>query len=598
MYVLGHTVVAPAPVKSIAWLYPVHYQEVSETNNSDNTVTPGTPRRDFIRDMVADDVANGHFGRPPATRFPPEPNGFLHMGHAKSICLNFGIAREFGGTCNLRFDDTNPFTEDVKYVESIKRDIQWLGFQWDAELYASDYFEQLYAIAELLVEKGKAYVDSQNEEQIREGRGTVTTAGIPSPFRNRPVSENLDMLRRMRAGEFADGAHVLRAKIDMAHHNMIMRDPLLLRIRHAHHYRRGSEWCIYPLYDFAHGLSDAIEGITRSLCTLEFKDNREIYDWLVREAGFKNPPTQIEFARLELDYTVLSKRKLLRLVNEGHVAGWDDPRMPTIAGMRRRGVRPEAIRAFADTIGVARKDARVEIGQFEHAVRNDLNTEVPRVLCVLNPLKVVITNYPEGVVEDMEAQNYPHDVPKTGTRTIPFSRELWVDRDDFMEDPPKKFYRLSVGREVRLRFGYFITCQEVIKNDAGEVVELRCTYDPETRSGNAPDGRKVQGTIHWVSAARGVDCEVRLYDRLFTQADPDDVPEGEDFLSTINPASLVVISNAKIEPGVLNDPLGSRYQFERTGYFMSEVESSTPERLVFNRIVGLRDSWAKEVKRG
>lgn len=579
-------------------LYPVPYPEVSENTNSENSVTPSTPRRDFIREMVADDVANGHFGRAPATRFPPEPNGFLHMGHAKSICLNFGIAAEFGGTCNLRFDDTNPFTEDVKYVEAIKRDIRWLGFEWDAELYTSDYFEQLYTIAELLVEKGKAYVDSQNEEQIREGRGTVTVAGTASPYRDRTVAENLDLLRRMRAGEFADGAHVLRAKINMAHHNMIMRDPLLLRIRHAHHYRRGSDWCIYPLYDFAHGLSDAIEGITRSLCTLEFKDNREIYDWLVTEAGFENPPTQIEFARLELDYTVLSKRKLLRLVNEGHVTGWDDPRMPTIAGMRRRGVRPEAIRAFADVIGVARKDARVEIGAFEHAVRNDLNTEVPRVLCVLNPLKVVITNYPEGVVEEMEAQNYPHDVPKTGTRTVPFSRELWVDRDDFMEDPPKKFYRLSVGREVRLRFGYFITCQDVIKNDAGEVVELRCTYDPDTRSGQASDGRKVQGTIHWVSAARGLDCEVRLYDRLFTQPDPDDVPEGEDFLSTVNPESLVVISNAKIEPGVKNDPVGSRYQFERTGYFMSEVESSTPERLVFNRIVGLRDSWAKEVKRG
>lgn len=548
--------------------------------------------------MVADDVANGHFGRAPATRFPPEPNGFLHMGHAKSICLNFGIAAEFGGTCNLRFDDTNPFTEDVKYVESIKRDIRWLGFAWDAELYTSDYFERLYAIAELLVENGKAYVDSQNEEQIRQGRGTVTVAGTASPFRDRTVSENLDLLRRMRAGEFADGTHVLRAKIDMGHHNMIMRDPLLLRIRHAHHYRRGSDWCIYPLYDFAHGLSDAIEGITRSLCTLEFKDNREIYDWLVTEAGFENPPTQIEFARLELDYTVLSKRKLLRLVNEGHVSGWDDPRMPTIAGMRRRGVRPEAIRAFAEVIGVARKDARVEIGAFEHAVRNDLNTEVPRVLCVLNPLKVVITNYPEGMVEEMEAQNYPHDVPKTGTRTVPFSRELWVDRDDFMEDPPKKFYRLSVGREVRLRFGYFITCQDVIKNEAGEVIELRCTYDPETRSGQSPDGRKVQGTIHWVSAARGLDCEVRLYDRLFTQPDPDDVPEGSDFISTVNPDSLVVIANAKIEPGVMNDPVGSRYQFERTGYFMSEVESSTPERLVFNRIVGLRDSWAKEVKRG
>ena len=548
--------------------------------------------------MVAEDVATGRFGRAPATRFPPEPNGFLHMGHAKSICLNFGIAQEFGGTCNLRFDDTNPATEDVKYVEAIKRDVQWLGFQWDGEYYASDYFEKLYEIAESLVQRGKAYVDSQNEEEIRTGRGTVTSAGTPSPYRDRSVEENLDLLRRMRAGEFPDGAHVLRAKIDMAHPNMIMRDPLLIRIRHAHHYRRGNDWCIYPLYDFAHGLSDAIEGITRSLCTLEFKDSREIYDWLVREAVYENPPTQIEFARLELDYTVLSKRKLLRLVNDGHVSGWDDPRMPTIAGLRRRGVRPDAIRAFAEVIGVARKDARVEIATFEHAVRNDLNMEVPRVLCVLNPLKVVLTNYPEGQVEELTAQNYPHDVPKTGTRTIPFSRELYVDRDDFMEDPPKKFYRLAPGREVRLRFGYLITCQEVVKNDAGEVIELRCTYDPETKSGNAPDGRKVQGTIHWVSAAHAKSCEVRLYDRLFSQPDPDDVPEGQDFLSSLNPASLVVIPDAKVEPTVMADPIGSRYQFERVGYFYSEPESSTSEKLVFNRIVGLRDSWAKEVKKG
>ena len=548
--------------------------------------------------MVADDVANGHFGRAPATRFPPEPNGFLHMGHAKSICLNFGIAKEFGGTCNLRFDDTNPATEDVRYVEAIQRDVQWLGFQWDNLFYASDYFEKLYEIAESLVLKGKAYVDSQNEEEIRAGRGTVTSAGTPGPYRDRTVEENLDLLRRMRAGEFADGTHVLRAKIDLAHVNMIMRDPLLIRIRHAHHYRRGNDWCIYPLYDFAHGLSDAIEGITRSLCTLEFKDSREIYDWLVKEAGFEHPPTQIEFARLELDYTILSKRKLLRLVNEGHVTGWDDPRMPTIAGLRRRGVRPDAIREFCETIGVARKDARVEIAAFEHAVRNDLNMEVPRVLCVLNPLKVVLTNYPEGQVEDLDAPSFPHDVPKTGSRSMPFSRELYVDRDDFMEDPPKKFYRLAPGKEVRLRFGYLITCNEVVKNDAGEVIELRCTYDPATRSGQAPDGRKVQGTIHWVSAARALSCEVRVYDRLFSQPDPDAVPEGEDFISALNPQSLVVIADAKIEPSVANDPIGSRYQFERTGYFMSEVESSTPEKLVFNRIVGLRDSWAKEVKRG
>jgi glutaminyl-tRNA synthetase len=589
---------------------------VSDTPTSDSSparspsVTPPTesaaapnadaaaPRRDFIREMVAEDVATGRFGRAPATRFPPEPNGFLHMGHAKSICLNFGIAREFGGTCNLRFDDTNPATEDIRYVESIKRDVQWLGFQWDGEYYASDYFEKLYEIAESLVQRGKAYVDDQNEEQIRTNRGTVTTPGTPSPWRDRSPEENLDLLRRMKAGEFPDGSRVLRAKIDMAHPNMVMRDPLLLRIRHAHHYRRGNDWCIYPLYDFAHGLSDAIEGITRSLCTLEFKDARDIYDWLVREAGYVNPPTQIEFARLELDYTVLSKRKLLRLVNEGHVKGWDDPRMPTIAGMRRRGVRPEAIRAFAEVIGVARKDARVEYATYEHAVRNDLNMEVPRRLCVLNPLKVVLTNYPEGQVEQLEAQDYPHDVPKTGSRMVPFSRELYVDRDDFMEDPPKKFYRLAPGREVRLRFGYLITCNQVVKNEAGEVVELRCTYDPATRSGNAPDGRKVQGTIHWVSAAHAANVEVRLYDRLFTQPDPDQVPEGQDFLSVLNPDSLVVISDAKAEPGVLEDPLGSRYQFERVGYFYAEPEDSTSGKRVFNRIVGLRDSWAKEVKKG
>jgi len=566
---------------------------------SDTHSTDSTPRRDFIRELVIDDIATGRFGRAPATRFPPEPNGFLHMGHAKSICLNFGIAREFGGTCNLRFDDTNPFTEDMKYVEAIRQDVRWLGFDWDGEYYASDYFEQLYSIAERLVEQGRAYVDSQTEEEIRTNRGTVTTPGVPGPYRDRSPAENLDLLRRMKAGEFADGAHVLRAKIDLAHPNMIMRDPLLLRIRRdAHHYRRGNEWKIYPLYDFAHGLSDALEGITRSLCTLEFKDNRDIYEWLVEAAGFANPPTQIEFARLELDYTVLSKRKLLRLVNDGHVKGWDDPRMPTIAGLRRRGVRPEAIRAFADTIGVARKDARVEIATFEHAVRNDLNMEVPRVLCVLNPLKVVITNYPDGQVDMLEGQNYPHDVPKSGTREVPFTRELWVDRDDFMEDPPKKFYRLAPGREVRLRFGYLISCTDVIKDANGHVTALHCTYDPETRSGNAPDGRKVQGTIHWVSAQYAIDCEVRLYDRLFTQPDPDDVAEGEDFLSTLNPASLHVITDAKVEPSVANDPSGSRYQFERTGYFMSEPEDSTAEKLVFNRIVSLRDSWAKETRKG
>ena len=550
-----------------------------------------TPRNNFIRDIVAEDVETGRFGRQLTTRFPPEPNGFLHIGHAKSICLNFGLAREFGGRVNLRFDDTNPATEDMKYVEAIKADVRWLGFEWNEERYASDYFEQLYEIAERLVSQGTAYVDSQSEEAIREGRGTVTSSGTPSPHRNRSMDENLDLLRRMRAGEFPDGAHVLRAKIDMAHPNMIMRDPLLLRIRHAHHYRLGDAWCIYPLYDFAHGLSDAIEGITRSLCTLEFKDSRDIYDWLVREAGYDNPPTQIEFARLEIDYTVLSKRKLLRLVNDGFVTGWDDPRMPTMAGLRRRGVTAEAIRTFIDTIGVARNPARVELATFEHAVRDDLNMRVPRVMAVLRPLKVVLTNYPDGQVEELDAPYYPHDVPLTGSRTVPFSRELYIERDDFMEDPPKKFFRLAPGREVRLRYAYLITCQEAVKDATGEIIELRCTYDPATRGGDAPDGRRVQGTIHWVSAARGVDAEVRLYDRLFTVADPD-ASDG-DFTASLNPASLVVVSNAKVEPSVLSDAPGSSYQFERTGYFVHDAIDSTPERPVFNRTVTLRDSYAK-----
>jgi len=561
-------------------------------------VTAAPPKRDFIRELVAEDVASGRFGRSPATRFPPEPNGFLHIGHAKSICLNFGIAQEFDGRCNLRFDDTNPATEDVRYVESIQQDVRWLGFDWNGLFYASDYFGKLYDVAEMLVRNGKAYVDSQSEEEIRANRGTVTSPGVDSRYRGRTVDENLDLLRRMKAGEFPDGAHVLRARIDMAHANMIMRDPLLLRIRHAHHYRQGDEWCVYPLYDFAHGLSDAFEGITRSLCTLEFKDNREIYDWLVREAGFENPPTQIEFARLELDYTVLSKRKLLRLVNEGHVTGWDDPRMPTIAGIRRRGVTPEAIRNFADAIGVARKPARTELATFEHYVRDDLNMRVPRVMCVVNPLKVVIENYAEEGDERLEASYFPHDVPLTGSRPVPFSRELYIERDDFMENPPKKFFRLAPGREVRLRYGYFITCTDVIKDSSGEVVELRCTYDPATRGGDAPDGRKVQGTIHWVSARHALDCELRLYDKLFTVPDPDDLPDGREFTDVLNPNSLIVVPKAKIEPSVGSDPAGSRYQFERTGYFMSDLLDSRPDRLVFNRTVTLRDTWAKVKERG
>ena len=551
------------------------------------------PRRDFLREKVAEDAASGRFGRPIHTRFPPEPNGFLHIGHAKSICLNFGIAREFAGRCNLRFDDTNPTTEDVRYVDAIREDVRWLGFTWDEERFASDYFERLYQIAEALVRSGKAYVDSQSEEAIRERRGTVTVPGTPSPFRDRTAEESLDLLRRMRAGEFPDGAHVLRARIDMAHPNMLMRDPLLLRIRHAAHYRRGTAWCVYPLYDFAHGLSDAFEGITHSFCTLEFKDNRELYDWLVREAGFDRPPEQTEFARLELDYTVLSKRKLLRLVNEGQVAGWDDPRMPSIAGLRRRGVTPQAIRAFADTIGVARSDARIELATFEHAVRDDLNMRVPRVMAVTRPLKLVLTNYPADRVETLDAPLYPHDVPKTGSRPVPFARELWIERDDFLEDPPKKFFRLSPGREVRLRYGYLVTCTGVVKDGAGEIVEVHATYDPATRGGDAPDGRRVQGTIHWVSARHALDCELRLYDRLFAVPDPEAVPEGQDFVAALNPDSLVAVRGARIEPSVAEDPPGSRYQFERTGYFISDAVDSHPGALVFNRTVALRDSWAK-----
>jgi glutaminyl-tRNA synthetase len=540
--------------------------------------------------MVAEDVASGRFGRPIKTRFPPEPNGFPHIGHVKAISLNFGIAREYGGTCNLRFDDTNPETEDIRYVEAIKNDIAWLGFKWDAELYASDYFGQLYEFGVLLVKKGSAYVDSQSDKEIRETRGTVTSPGTNSPYRTRPVDESLDLLRRMRDGEFPDGAHVLRAKIDMSHPNMIMRDPILLRIRHAHHYRQGDEWCLYPLYDFAHPLSDAVEGITHSLCSLEFKDNNDIYKWLVRECGFEHPPEQTEFSRLELEYTVMSKRKLLRLVDEGHVAGWDDPRMPTVSGLRRRGVTPEGLRAFVETAGVSRKPQNTELATFEAAIRDDLNVRVPRVLCVIKPLKVVLTNYPDGQVEWLDASSYPHDVPLTGSRKLPFSRELYIERDDFMEDPPKKFFRLAPGREVRLRYGYFITCTEVMKDASGQVVELRCTYDPATRGGDSPDGRKVQGTIHWVAASHALDCEVRLYDRLFSIPDPDTV---DDLMSVLNPDSLVVVKGAKIEPSVATDPAGSRYQFERTGYFMSDPVDSSERALVFNRTVGLRDSWTK-----
>ena len=544
--------------------------------------------------MVAADVQSGKFGRPVNTRFPPEPNGFLHIGHAKSIVLNFGVAAEFGGLCNLRFDDTNPTTEDVRYVDAIQRDVRWLGYDWGDRLYsASAYFERLYQYAVQLVEAGQAYVDSQSEEAIRKNRGTVTQAGSDSPHRGRSVAENLDLFRRMRAGEFPDGAHVLRAKIDMAQPNMLMRDPLLYRIRHATHYRTGDAWCVYPLYDFAHCLSDAIEGITHSLCTLEFKDNRELYDWILRAVGIERPPEQTEFARLNLDHTVLSKRRLVRLVEEGHATGWDDPRLPTIAGLRRRGVTPEAIRTFCEMIGVARNDGRIDIAKLEHCIRNDLNPQVPRVMGVLRPLELEIVNLPEGQIEQLDAPYYPHDVPKEGSRPLAFTRHLLIEREDFMVDPPKDYFRLAPGREVRLRYGYLVKCVDVLKNAQGEVVKVQCTYDPETRGGDAPDGRKVKGTIHWVSATHALRCEVRLYDRLFLKPNPEDVPEGEDFTASLNPESLVVLRDARVEPGVGQDPAGTRYQFERQGYFISDDVDSRPGALVFNRTVTLRDTWAK-----
>ncbi|HEX6135654.1 MAG TPA: glutamine--tRNA ligase/YqeY domain fusion protein [Longimicrobiales bacterium] len=558
--------------------------------------------RDFIRTMVADDLASGKYDRV-VTRFPPEPNGYLHIGHAKSICLNFGLAREFArGRCHLRFDDTNPETEDVKYVESIIEDVRWLGFDFGDHLYfASDYFERMYAFAEHLVREGLAYVDSSSEEEIREARGTVTEPGRPTRYRDRPVEESLDLFRRMRAGEFGDGAHVLRARIDLASPNMLMRDPVLYRIRHAHHYRQGDAWCIYPLYDYAHPIEDAIECITHSLCTLEFENNRELYDWIVANVprgddGVAVPPQshpeQTEFARLALDYTVMSKRKLLQLVNRGDVSGWDDPRMPTIAGLRRRGVTPEAIRAFCELIGVAKANTRVDIAKLEYAIRDDLNHRAPRVMCVLRPLRVVITNWPAGGVEELDAPYWPHDVPKEGSRPVPFSGELYIEREDFAEDPPQGFFRLAPGREVRLRYGYIIRCDEVVKNADGEVVELRCSYDPGTRGGAAPGGRNVKGTIHWVSAAHAVPCEVRLYDRLFTDPDPE-AGDDADFRARLNPDSLVVIERAFIEPGVAGADPGVHFQFERLGYFTTDIVDSAPDALVFNRTVTLRDTWAK-----
>jgi glutaminyl-tRNA synthetase len=550
----------------------------------------------FIRNIIAQDLSENKNGGRVHTRFPPEPNGYLHIGHAKSICLNFGLAAEFRGLCNLRFDDTNPSKEDVEYVESIKSDVRWLGFDWDdREYYASDYFERLYQYALQLIEAGKAYVCDLSAEQIREYRGTLTLPGKDSPFRNRSVEENLDLFRRMRAGEFPDGARTLRAKINMASPNLNMRDPVMYRILHAAHHRTGDRWCIYPTYDFAHGQSDSIEGITHSICTLEFEDHRPLYDWFLDQLGIHHPQ-QIEFARLNLTHTVLSKRKLLQLVQQGHVAGWDDPRMPTLAGIRRLGYTPESIRTFCDRIGVAKRNSVVDIAMLEHCVREDLNRRAPRAMAVLRPLRVVIINYPENQVEELDAVNNPED-PGMGTRKVPFSRVLYIEQDDFREEPPKGFFRLSPGKEVRLRYAYIIKCVDVVKDPTtGAVTELRCTYDPETKSGSAQSGRKVKATLHWVSAAHAIEAEARLYDHLFTSENPDDVEEGVNWTSNINPNSLDTLTSCRVEPFLAGAAPGSRYQFERLGYFCVDAVDSTERRLVFNRTVTLRDSWAKVEK--
>jgi len=559
---------------------------------------------DFIRTIVADDLKAGRNGGRVVTRFPPEPNGFMHIGHAASVCLNFGIAEEMGGVCHLRFDDTNPETEDVRYVDAMIEDIRWLGFDWGDNLYfASDYFPEMYAFAEHLIREDLAYVDSLSEEEIREYRGTVTEPGRPSPYRDRSVEENLDLFRRMQTGEFPDGAHVLRAKLDLAAANMRMRDPVFYRIRHAHHYRTGDRWRVYPLYDYAHPIEDAIECVTHSICTLEFVESRPIYDWIVdhipRDAGdFHIPgwcrPRQYEFARRNLDYTVMSKRKLLQLVREERVSGWDDPRMPTIAGLRRRGFTPRSIRTFAQLAGVGKIENRTDIGKLEFAIRDELNQTAPRVMCVLRPLRVVLTNFPEGQVEHLDAPYFPRDIPREGSRTVPFSRVLYIDRDDFREDPPADYHRLAPGRDVRLRYAYVIRCDEVVRNEVGEIVELRCTYEADTRGGRTADGRAVKGTIQWVSAGHAVACEVRLYDRLFTVPDPDE-REG-DFTEHLNPDSLVVVDGALVEPSVLEDESDTRYQFERLGYFWRDPFDSVPGRPIFNRIVTLRDTWTRNAE--
>ena len=560
-----------------------------------NNQTQGQPEAaasNFVRDIIMQDLQANKYGGRVHTRFPPEPNGYLHIGHAKSMCLNFGLAAEFGGKCNLRFDDTNPCKEETEYVESIIEDVHWLGFDWEDRLfYASDYFDQLHQWAVQLIEAGRAYVCDLTAEQIREYRGTLTEPGRESPYRSRPVEENLELFERMRAGEFPDGCRTLRARIDMASPNLNMRDPVICRILHAEHHRTGNKWCIYPMYDFAHGQSDSIEGITHSICTLEFEDHRPLYDWYLEQLGVYHP-RQIEFARLNLSYTVLSKRKLLTLVQKGCVRGWDDPRMPTICGIRRRGYTPEAVRNFCDRIGVAKFNGVIELSLLEHFVREDLNKRAARVMAVLRPLRLVIDNYPESLVEELDAVNNPEDAGM-GTRKVPFSRVLYIERDDFREDPPKQYYRLAPGREVRLRYAYFITCTGAVKDEkTGEIIEIHCTYDPATRGGNAPDGRRVKSTMHWVSAAHAIDAEVRLYDNLFTRENPGDDSEGLDFTAYLNPNSLEVLTACKLEPSLLGATPGSRYQFERLGYFCVDADSA-PGGLVFNRTVALRDAWAK-----
>ncbi len=558
--------------------------------------SPPEPRpSNFIRDIVIEDLKTKKYGDAVIqTRFPPEPNGYLHIGHAKSICLNFGLADEFGGKTNLRFDDTNPEKEEQEYVDSIMKDVRWLGFEWDGLYYASDYFDQLYEWAVKLISDGKAYVDDLSAEEIRKYRGTLTEPGTESPHRNRAAKENLDLFERMRKGEFPDGSRVLRAKIDMASPNVNMRDPVMYRILRAEHHRTGDKWCIYPMYDYAHGESDSIEHVTHSVCTLEFEDHRPLYNWFIQQLGIF-PSQQMEFDRLSLTYTLLSKRKLLTLVQEKRVTGWDDPRMPTLSGIRRRGYTPEAIRNFCAAIGVSKTNGTLELAMLEHFVREDLNKRAPRVMAVLRPLKVVIDNYPEGQVDEVDAVNNPED-ESAGKRKVPFSKVLYIEQDDFREDPPKQYYRLSPGREVRLRYGYFITAKTMVKNDRGEVVEVHCTYDPATRGGNAPDGRKVKSTIHWVSAAHAIDAEVRIYDKLFTKEDPNQVEEGQEFTANLDPNSLEIIARAKLEPSLANAPVEGRYQFERLGYFCVDPDSK-PGRLVFNRTVALKDTWAKVEKK-